>query len=378
MPLSIAASFLDGTTGFLRALCAKDPTKFYFLDPRTPLFQYNWPRTNVRPPHIKAAEILGDPFLAGLEGPIVPTQFDLQTVLGSTKRCIDYQRQLREHQLSGQAKIKKYMKLAELESLPDLPFSECFVPPYFKFQTINDVWSQVSQSCIEAARGFVAHESILPIIHFDNAANSGDWSELIQRLLAWGIERVCLYPNNFREHDRHEDELTALAETVKLFSSSGLNVMQLHGGYFAVTMQIVGLTGFGNGVGYSEWRDSGYHRGGSAEKRIYVPELHRFLESTKAQAILNSAPELAGDSELLEEWLSTGTPLDALSNEQTIRHFMECRKDEMLKVSLSTPQDLANDLISTANLLENLGPLESDYGTSLTRWASVMSKWHNG
>jgi hypothetical protein len=48
-----------------------------------------------------------------------------------------------------------------------------------------------------------------------------------------------------------------------------------------------GLSGFGNGVGYGEWRDSSYHRGGTAEARVYIPKLHRFLDPARAQALVD-------------------------------------------------------------------------------------------
>jgi len=51
----------------------------------------------------------------------------------------------------------------------------------------------------------------------------------------------------------------------------GIRSLSLFDGFFAVCLSTVGLAGFANGIGYGEWRDSAYHRGGSAESGVTVP-----------------------------------------------------------------------------------------------------------
>jgi hypothetical protein len=98
----------------------------------------------------------------------------------------------------------------------------------------------------------------------------------------------------------------------------------------AIALEKKGLAGFGNGVGYGEWRDSGYHRGGSAEVRIYIPKLHRFLNAAEAQSLIAAdTAYFIADSDLLTEYATSGKPLTEVQPQQALDHFMESRYQEM-------------------------------------------------
>src|SRR5260370_31124708 len=107
-------------------------------------------------------------------------------------------------------------------------------------------------------------DQLSPIVHFSSWSSVDGWRQIARRFSASGITSLFLYPNNFKEHEASEMELQKYSECVSAISSEGVKVQTLHGGYFAVLLQKKGLSGFGNGVGYGEWRDSGYHRGGTA------------------------------------------------------------------------------------------------------------------
>ena len=69
-------------------------------------------------------------------------------------------------------------------------------------------------------------------------------------------------------------------------------------------------------------RNSGYHKGGTADNRIYILKLHRYLDPPVAQALLDKDPEYFGtDTDLLSECVTVGRPLTNLSQAEVFGSF---------------------------------------------------------
>jgi hypothetical protein len=377
VPLSIVASFPSGTYGFLRALLAKDRTKQFALDPRTPLFQHNWNRASLREPHRKMAAIFGDPFVSmGLVRPLVPEDLaSPQAVKSITEAWIKFQLEFRVLK-EEQRKLEKYRKLLGIDAMPDIKNPQRIVPPYFQFGAVGDPWYQVNLRCIEAASHIGDPNQITPVIHFTSWAGIADWAAIAKCISAAGIKSIFLYPNNFKEHEAADIDLERYLACVKTLTDAKLEILALHGGYFAILLGKKGLAGFGNGVGYGEWRDSGYHRGGTAEVRIYVPKLHRFLDPAIAQALVNrSGDYFTSDSDLLSEYALAKNPLTQVQSEEALDHFMECRNQEIEFVRENPIKALVAELNQTVGVLHDIGELEFErYGTSLNSWSNLLTK----
>ena len=168
IPLSIATAFPSGTYGFIRALCAKDTTKEYAIDPRKALFQKEWNRANVRNPHRKMAAVLGEPFFpVGLEGPVTAQAFSKDAVVeGVVQRCLDFQRQFSLRK-EDERKLEKYKKLSRnVPSLGRLGEPQFLIPPYFQFKKLGDPWYSVSKRCAIASPSRSRGIPIRPVLHF--------------------------------------------------------------------------------------------------------------------------------------------------------------------------------------------------------------------
>src|SRR6185436_11400325 len=113
------------------------------------------------------------------------------------------------------------------------------------------------------------------VIHMRKWDAVTDWTTLLNRLKAAGCTDVWLYPNSFKEHEAPLDELRRYRSAIGECVREHVAPFSLFGGYYAILLGTFGLKGFANGIGYGEWRDSGYHRGGTAILRIYLPRLHR-------------------------------------------------------------------------------------------------------
>lgn len=372
VPLSIATAFRDGTNGFLRAVCAKDTTKAFLIDPRTPLFQHKWDRKNVRDPHKRMASVFGEPFTThGLETAIGPENLDDETLKRVTNACIKYQGEFAQHEPEQKRKHEKYAKLAGLADLPPIANPQIFIPPYFMFTTIGDPWHEAMMQC--ATYACVSREPAMlrPVLHFSRFSVGMDWSAVAQRLADLGIRSAFLYPNNFKEHEVGCDVLREYVTAVENLTARGIEPYALHGGYFAIMLSKVGLLGFANGVGYGEWRNSNYHKGGTAERRIYIPKLHRFLEPAKASDLINKNPDhFTSDSDLLSECVAANRPLSDVTQEEALDHFMECREQELEFVANNDIEQICAVLKETIKILEGMGEVEKkSYGESLGAWS---------
>lgn len=139
-----------------------------------------------------------------------------------------------------------------------------------------------------------------------------------------------------------------------------------------------GLAGFGNGIGYGEWRDSGYHRGGQANIRIYVPKRHRFVQANEVQFLLEAFGEfIAEDSDLLSGLLRTGGSALAVTTEQANNHFLDCRAAEEKFVAEANVQAIKSELTSTADVLATCSlkaaeQISQKGSETLLRWAQAL------
>ena len=374
IPLSIATSFPAGTYGFVRALCSKHNTS-YAIDPRTPLFQKKWDRKNVRPPHKKMAEIMGEPIeTEGLSRNLEVKDFAAESSLNDiTEKCLRFQMNFRAREEDAR-KIEKYKRLLGISKLDDLSAPQFLIPPYFLFNEVGDEWYEVSINCIQRAVAMKIDAPIRPILHFARWPDVKKWNSVLESLKKADIRACWLYPDSYREHESDLASLRSYRTVVECTVSERVDPYALFGGYYAILMHYYGLRGFANGIGYGEWRDSGYHRGGSAMTRVYMLKLHRYLDAPLAQNIIDNDSEyFAGDTDLLRECASTGMRLTDLTSVECLDHFMKCRYAEMEFVSNNPVGAARAELDETCEHLAKIGPLEKEnYGMSLTRWRQAL------
>jgi len=374
IPLSIATAFPSGTYGFIRALCARDTTKQYAIDPRTALFQKNWDRSNVRNPHRKMVAVLGEPFNpVGLEESLKAEAFMEDSVVESVvQKCLDFQRHFKLR-IEDERKLEKYKKLLGLSSLGSLGEPQFLIPPYFQFEILDDPWYSVSKRCVLASQSHSHGIAIRPVLHFAQWSGISNWNECYHWMRDSNIRSFWFYPNDFKEHDAEINELKLYRSAVQSATDNHLEAYTLFGGYFGILMSYFGLTGFGNGIGYGEWRNSGYHKGGNAAKRVYLLKLHRFFDAPIAQALIEVDPDYFGnDTDTLSECIVTERSLNDLTLDDCLDHFMECRKIEMDFVATQPLEAAKAELSETIERLVSKPQEYRKYGSSLKNWLAVI------
>ncbi len=377
IPLSIIASFPGGTKGFIRTLCSKDRHKRYGIDPRTPLFQRKWDRQkHLRPPHHTVAEILGPPFsTVALDRDLVATDFSERDIRNATRRCVEFQLEFRQGDDDAR-KLRKYAQLlGHEEDIEPLSPPQYVVPPYFAFVDERDPWYQVNMDCIQEAMDCSSDVPVWPIVHSRSAAALPGCISAVARLRELGLSNIWLYPNDFREHRESAAALVGLKDVVVACHDAGVTPRMLHGGFFSMALRYVGLEGFANGVGYGEWRDSGYHRGGTADIRIYCLPLHRFIGPAEADLLVDENPEyFANDGLLFEEVYKSGESFESVDSSTANTHFMNCRDREVATILASDLSDVLETLDGTVDAIRQLDePGVLRYAESLERWSEVLS-----
>ncbi len=376
IPLSIATAFPSATYGFVRALCSRHADLQYAIDPRNALFQKQWDRSNARPPHEKMASVLGEPYITkALSQALDPSDFNDDAVLReNVKRCIEFQKHFRTRS-EDERKLQKYKNMLGLGSLDPLKEPQHLIPPYYQFDSLIDPWYSVSMRSIQTALAHCDRIPIRPVLHFTRWAEDTIWEPCFFELIRLGIQDVWYYPNNFKEHDVSIEELKAYRDAVESAKAVKLRPFSLFGGYFAALMSYFGLEGFGNGIGYGEWRDSGYHRGGTAMARVYLLKLHRYIDAPSAQSLIDRDPDyFGGDSEIISGYVEAKKSVVDMSSGEAIEHFIECRRQELEFVGSHTCSDAISELNETLSILKKVGPLESEkYGDSLARWREAIA-----
>lgn len=373
IPFSIAISFEGGTYGFIRALCALDPSKTYCLDPRTALYQKDWSRHLTRPPHEKVAMRLGAPFSdVGLERPLKPNDFDDGKIRESSLNCLDFQRRFR-HVEETNRKLEKYRTLLGADSLAELKEPQHLIPPYFQNDLGGRDWRRINQAYIEEAARETDGVPIRPVHHFGRWAEAHT-EEFLQVLRSNNVKQCYLYPNLFKEHEATKEDLEKYRSTIERCSEESVAPYALLGGYFSILLAFFGLHGVGNGVGYGEWRDSAYHKGGVPSTRIYIYPLHRYVGPTEAQQLVAANPDFfMQGSDILRAYFEKGLRLTDIRNADALNHFLECRKKELELVNSGSVEAAVHEIDETLDVLDRVGPLErKSYGNSLATWAEVL------
>jgi hypothetical protein len=386
VPLSVATAFKDGTDGFIRALCTHKPGTVYMIDPRTPLMQKAWDRANTRDAHRRMAASLGKAAESALNAgrPLSTADMTPAAVADMATACMSFQLEFGK---KDNRKLRKYAKLAGVTDLGPLSSPRLLLPPYFQFTTPADPWYAINLALLDQSIVYVKTvdaaltAELCPVVHFQGFDQAVDWLRIANDLSARGTTMCFVYPNNFRETDAPDAQLASYKSAVSTLTSKGITVRSLHGGFYAASLSKYGMHGFCNGIGYGEWRDSGYHRGGTAMTRIYVLKLHRYLQANEVQELLDLFGDyFAEDSDLLSSVMSSGGTALAINQEQANEHFLACRAAELAFVDGTALPGIKQSLTEVANKLNahlaagGTAPSAklAEYRNTLNRWAAIL------
>lgn len=376
VPGTIASYYPDATAAFVLSSRID-----YVIDPRTPLFQ-----GKVDPPkasHFSLADWHGPTVrqYMGSDVDRLPVQFSaaLYTSATVTEMVDCVIRRQREY--GGRAEtmaasiLDRYRKLsAKVEGRPEgeapgeSKSPSFLLAPYFV--RVDEDWKTVNKAILAVASAREDSRSISPVLAVNSPAGLLDaFSDLSPRL----SQTVFFWIDGFKERSESKELLSELWGVVSGCPST-VSLINLYGGFFSICLAFAGLWGFNNGLGYSESRDwPQLPATGAAPPRYYISRLHAFLPPGAAQLVVTTQPSFACSCPVCAEQLPASLTYHGLK-----KHFAFARRAEIDFVSASTRDQVATDLVVTADEFDDQVARRLPRGVPhvgtdhLRRWASVL------
>lgn len=362
IPLSIACVFRQGTGGFVLTL-----KKQYALDPRTPILQADFARQSVRRAHLEIAEVHGTGVRRIFQSrPLLPS--DVRPVeRDMAARVLSFQKEFAQQSAE---KVDKYAKLLGEEPEKEYGGPHFLIPPYFRSTGRNDPWYPVTLGLADAATDFKEKYKLSPVLHVTPGFPDDEVDQIVRDYDNPGFDGIVVYLNNLQEYVAPSTTLAKYASLVAALQVLGKPLFGLFGGYFTLLLRKLGLGTFSNAVGYGEYRDSGYHEGGQAIRRYYVPRLHRYFTDTEAQEIIN----IVGGGELHCgcRVCRAQRPLTDFTTQELMDHFLNTRLQELQSARVTGLSTLLDQLDQTRARLEDFPTIPFDRYSHLGQWAEAL------
>lgn len=361
IPLSVACVFRQGTGGFVLTL-----KKQYALDPRTPILQADFDRQSIRRAHLEIAGVHGpEVSRIFLSRPVRPADVS-PLAADMAARVLTFQKDFAQQSAE---KVDKYAKLLGEKVQSAYGGPHFLMPPYFKSNGADDPWYTVSLSLAKAAVREKARYRLAPVLHITADFPENEFRRMADDYADPGFDGLIVYVNELKEYSEPAATLKKYANLVVLLQGLGKPLFGLFGGYFTLLLRKIGLGCFSNAVGYGEYRDSGYHQGGQAVRRYYVPKLHRYFTETDAETLLNIVR-----GGILQCGCATcrrRRPLTDYSSQELLDHFLNTRLTELQQAEGTNLSDLLDQMDETRRTLEDY-PIPFDRYSHLREWVEAL------
>lgn len=381
VPSTIAAYYPDATAGFVLS-----SELDYIIEPRTPLFQDALPEP--RASHYELAKAMGDSVadqlgLPNPDGPNPPAHFapDFYSDEVCTEvvdSMVRFQRTYGERADHVSKQIARYgamLRKARGESGTGDPVDLRRGPtmvlcPYFACSSLSDPWWSVTRRVWHAASTMESPHTICPVVALGDVFELATAIESVPEELSGAL---FVWVPSF---DEKMVPLSALKEFRRVVASSAQDreVYNLYGGFFSILLAKSGLSGFNNGLGYSESRAwPTLDATGAAPARYYVRRLHAYLPTATATALVEQDPKLRCKCAVCDGGRKLPIELDYHELKQ---HFALARLWELELVQKRSVEELQRKLRNDANRIRSaLGVLPRAFNIRvdhLNRWADAL------
>jgi len=333
VPGTIVGYFPEATASFI--LASRVP---YFIDLKTPLFQGNV--AEARPSHLALAAKLAAPIADELEraGRFVPGFYDDAVLSELVDNAIAFQAGYADQGTTLGKKLEKYARLraeargepVAADPLAHVRQPEFVIAPYFCATSApDDGWRRVNARILALCAAREDAATISPVVALD-AEDPGHLAALLPEIPRELSRRTFFWLTGFDERSEPFKRLVDLWRVVEAYAAE-YELMNLYGSYFSILMSKIGLYGFSNGIGYSEFRRwPDLAASGAAPARYYVPRLHAFMSPGEAQFLVDTDPWFACRCAICESAELAGRPaVVALSYHDLKRHFVLARQSEI-------------------------------------------------
>lgn len=363
IPLSVATVFRHGTGGFVLTL-----KKQYAIDPRTPIFQAEFERHNIRRSHEEMAVIHGRAVREVFYSrPLRPSDLDTAAINEASTGVLDFQKTFAEQSAE---KVAKYAAILGEEVENNYAGPTFLIPPYFRSSSRNDPWYSVSLELARAAAGVKESYRLSPVVHITQSFPEEDFALVARDYLEDTFDGLIVYVNDLKEYVASRTTLGWYARLVQILKENGKPLFSLFGGYFTLVLRQIGLGCFSNAVGYGEYRDSGFHAGGQAMRRYYIPKLHRYFTDIEAQSLLDNVNQ---------RWFrctcntcASRRRVTNLTSQELLDHFLNVRVQELQYVGNNGMDAVVAQMDETFTRLSRYPYIPLDRYEHLQEWSEAL------
>ena len=180
------------------------------------------------------------------------------------------------------AKFQKYaQRLGESLDVGNATGPERILAPYFSVSGRSDLWWEKCNAFYEATLRAADGQ-----IDVTRVMAAKDARALMNIADEPGSDNVCIWVSGLGELSTSSEELAAYANAIRRLDNSGRRSFALYGGFFAIALSAVGLSGCSHGIGYGEhriWRE--LPRSGPPPSRYYLPTVHRYASQEDAHLL---------------------------------------------------------------------------------------------
>ncbi len=220
----------------------------------------------------KLGEALGDPFLAALQRGKAISSADFSDDAKCRQCCkavADYQiNRIRQEFVAD----PEYSSIADSIPTPAAVFAPYFYIEPNAWKQWSDLVFRLAKTTSEVGLTLPVHAVICADVEFLN--HEEFLKHLVAVLPTTGVKGVWLWFSRFNEHSAEGSMLTNFRRLVRALSDKGLEVFNMHGGFFSLALAKDGMSGVSHGVGYGEQKDVMPVIGQSTPTvRYYVPKI---------------------------------------------------------------------------------------------------------
>lgn len=339
VPAHILAHHSPSTSVFVTSMHEKP----YVIDPMTFVFQ------NAKKAHLnEAGEIrlsiqklcdayhdsLAKRILAlGPEGVLSPNVFSQSH--GFCQRVAQFQL---EHvgKASATSGASKYLKRY---AATQVTAPRAAIPPYFRFESIDDDWYKLSLQCAKKTRNLVKTVEVAPVI----CCPAASLNDIAVKKIAkdYGdFQRVFIWIDDYAQTGVTSSDIQKVRKLVQALHDAGVELETLYGGYLLILSAFDGMSAISQGILYTQHKSTHLVPGsGGAPERYYIPTFHEFRSLSQTDLIIHKHPELICNCAVCKQHLA-GNPDNIIvysdSPDLLRRHFLHSRRHEADHIEKTT------------------------------------------
>lgn len=214
------------------------------------------------------------------------------------------------------------------------------IPPYFRFNSVDDEWYQVSLACAIKTGRMVKDVEVAPVICCGISALNDTNAERIAA--DYGrFRRVFIWIDNYVHTSVTSSNIKKVRKLLQALRSADVELEALYGGYLLIMSAFDGMSAISHGILYTQHKSTHLVPGsGGAPERYYIPAIHEFRSLSQTDLIIHKHPELICDCPVCHDLLG-GNPDNIIlygDNPDLLRcHFLHSRRGEADRIAKSTP-----------------------------------------